>query len=140
MKYTSFLLLGCTLWFSACKNEQSGESSTKTDTVQKPVTKYPAGDKIFFPSGKLQMAGKVINGKRQGVWSSWYESGAKNSEAGFRNDMFDGPYQVWYENGKLRMQGQHKSDKQVGIWYFFDEQTGDTIKVVDFDKNPNAYQ
>lgn len=129
------LVLAAALFMASCnegKSDATKNESAKKES-KKPLTKYPPGDKVFFPTGELQMAGKTTGGKRNGLWSSWYKSGKRNSEAYFQNDQMQGDYRVWYENGQLRIEGEYKNDLEIGTWYFYGEK-GDTLKVVDFDK------
>jgi len=127
------VLLATLAGLAACNADKkvNGDNATEGQKKNK-LGKYPQSEKVFFPSGELQMAGKMTKGKRNGPWSSWFKNGQQNSEASFVNDKMHGPYTVWYENGNVRIQGHYEMDKEIGIWYFFHE-NGDTAKVVNFD-------
>ena len=49
----------------------------------------------YYPSGKLEFTGNMINGKKQGEWK-WF-----------------------FENGKLSLLGKYLADKEVGEWKWF---------------------
>jgi hypothetical protein len=49
----------------------------------------------YYPSGKLEFTGTMINGKKQGEWK-WF-----------------------FENGKLSLSGKYLADKEVGEWKWF---------------------
>lgn len=49
----------------------------------------------YYPSGKLEFSGTMINGKKHGEWK-WF-----------------------FENGKLSLLGKYLADKEVGEWKWF---------------------
>ena len=46
--------------------------------------------------------GKMKNGKKDGLWTSWYENGQKESEETFKDGKRDGLGTWWYENGQKK--------------------------------------
>lgn len=128
------LLLLCLVIANAFSCAEADSPKTKKETKKSTGTgKFPQAEKIFFPDGALQCAGKLVNGKREGTWTSWFHNGAMNSSVSFRGDKMDGEYTVWYENGQVRIHGRYDLDKEIGVWHFMSEK-GDTVQTVDFDK------
>ena len=39
----------------------------------------------YHPNGKLKVKGMLVNGKEEGLWTEWYETGQKKSEGTFKN-------------------------------------------------------
>ncbi len=118
---------------AACNGGLNSAEKEKADSAATKKSKpFVPREKEFYPSGAIQMAGKVEEGKRQGPWASWFENGNRQSEAIFRDGEMDGAYSVFWENGQFRIQGQWKMGKEIGTWYFFDEK-GDTSAVKKFD-------
>ena len=69
--------------------------------------------------------GKLLNGKKEGKWVSYYNSnGRKKYEHSFKNGEWDGLIQSWYENGQKESEGTYKDGKEDGemtAWYQQDE-------------------
>lgn len=86
-----------------------------------------------YENGQIQMQGMMKNGKREGLWKSFYEDGTPWSQTTFKEGKKDGPTTTWYENGKKRYEGNYKNDSESGIWKYYDEK-GVFIKDFDYDK------
>ncbi len=123
---------------AAQKNEQQ---KGKTDSV-KAISKQSAvkdtlvkdGESLtFFDNGKLKFRGMMKNGKRDGLWSSFYESGGKWSETTFTEGIKNGKTTTWFENGQMRYDGFYTNDNESGKWTFWDEK-GKVLQAVDYDK------
>jgi len=75
----------------------------------------------FFPEEKKYIEGKYDEQQRRdGVWTSWFENGNKNSQGKYVNGTLHGKYRVWHANGKLFYKGQYDMGRQVGVWEFYD--------------------
>ena len=75
----------------------------------------------FFPGEKKYIEGKYdTEALRNGVWTSWYENGNKNSQQKYVNGKEDGKYRVWHSNGKLFIKGKYKMGQKTGVWKFYD--------------------
>jgi antitoxin component YwqK of YwqJK toxin-antitoxin module len=64
--------------------------------------------------------GVFKNGKRNGLETTWYESGKKLSESNFKNGERDGLITGWYENGNKIETYHFKNDQLNGEqtkWY-----------------------
>ena len=95
------------------------------DTVQN-------GEEIKnYKNGAKRIRGMMKDGKRQGVWKSWYEDGTQWSETTFKDGKKDGATTTWYENGKKRYQGFYTNDTESGKWEYWDE-NGKFIESKDF--------
>lgn len=86
-----------------------------------------------YDNGIIQMKGDYRNGKRNGLWQSWYPSGTLWSETTFKAGLKDGPTVTYYENGTTRYRGFYKSDERSGNWKIFDE-SGKLQKEIDYSK------
>ena len=77
----------------------------------------------FHPNGQIKISGiNDDNGKRTGLWQSFYENGIKWSESYYVNGKRDGHSITFFPNGKVRYIGEYKNDKQIGEWEFYDEE------------------
>ena len=90
-------------------------------TVNEAGFRDKVHEKHFHPNGAISMEGPMLNGKRQGVWKSWYTNGIQWSQNDYENGLRNGKTFSWYENGNLRYEGQYENDKQVGFWQVYDE-------------------
>ena len=116
---------------------------TYADGKPKKVEEYitnDMGNKVlyketyYFPGEKKYISGTYDDTKeRNGLWTSWYESGQKNSEQKYINGKEDGQYNVWHPNGKPWIKGKYNMGKEVGVWSFHDT-LGNIVKEINFDK------
>jgi hypothetical protein len=140
-----FLILLVSSFF-ACKNnsEPEKETSVAKRGFEKPVSHLPAQEttpdtgsypKIsiddpvnvvdgehtqYYPSGKVKAKGSYKNGKRDGHWVVFFESGVLWTECIYKEGVKDGMSAVYYSNGKKRYEGEYRNDKRVGEWSYYD--------------------
>jgi len=115
---------------------------TYADGKPKKVEEYVTddnGNKIlykethYFPNEKKYISGTYNDVQlRNGVWTSWYENGQKNSEQNYIDGKEDGVYNVWHPNGNQYIKGKYEMGVKVGIWTFHDE-SGKVMKEENFD-------
>lgn len=58
--------------------------------------------------------GNYIDGKKEGVWKSYYPGGALLSEITYTNDRKEGPAKIYYEDGTVAEEGFWKHNKWTG--------------------------
>jgi antitoxin component YwqK of YwqJK toxin-antitoxin module len=112
------------------------------DGTPKKVEEYITndnGEKIlykethYFSGEKKYISGTYNNSRqRNGVWTSWYENGKKNSEQNYINGQEDGEYNVWHPNGKQYIKGKYKMGQEIGVWSFYDT-LGKVMKEINFE-------
>jgi hypothetical protein len=93
-----------------------------------------------YPNGVLKISGTSVDGKRDGLWESFYENGYKWSEVEYKMGAKHGDIVVFYKNGMMRYQGRYDDDDRAGIWTFYDT-LGISVKRVDMDEvrmNPDT--
>lgn len=75
---------------------------------------------IWFKNGLVQQKG-VFNqeGKRKGLWVSWYEDGQKKASGHYRNNFKEGAWTVWYQNGRRMQKGYYQQDSKEGVWIYW---------------------
>ncbi len=86
-----------------------------------------------YKNGNVEMQGMMKNGKRDGLWKSFYDDGTPWSKTTFKDGIKNGPTTTWYENGKIRYEGSYENDSEKGVWKYYDEK-GNFIKTFDYDK------
>ncbi|MCO6501177.1 MAG: hypothetical protein J5I47_12485 [Vicingus serpentipes] len=87
--------------------------------------------KAFFENGQFKMGGKLLKGKREGMWKAYFEDGKLQSEGEFEGGVRMGIGKVYYPNGQLMYEGQYENDKAIGHWKFYNEE-GKLTKEKDF--------
>jgi len=119
------------LVFSAtsCRFEHKVIEDTYSDGSPKRVCIYKGRgenremirETTYYENKQMQMDGEFRDGKRNGIWVSWYMNGKKWSEGAFRNGKSEGRRVTYFENGKVRYEGEYKNDRRIGKWRFYDE-------------------
>jgi antitoxin component YwqK of YwqJK toxin-antitoxin module len=123
--------------FSACQAPYQEPIATETEIVDiwdngraKTVRLYAEIDGereaireiYYYSDGAKNLEGPLLNGKREGLWKSWYEDGSLWSEGQFRNGMRQGPAVVYYPNGQKMLEGHYTDNERTGLWRSWDEE------------------
>ena len=115
-----------------------GEELAYAPNSQVPYTGWT---NRMFDNGQVKSLAHYEDGKNEGVWTSWYESGQKMSDmqwdgigiaSGFETEYHkngqksyeghvkdgerEGPWTWWYENGQKKMEGHYKDGWLEGLW------------------------
>ncbi len=107
----------------------SGKPKEQTVFVKKNGKKEVFGFQELHENGQIKMGGQFdANGKRTGLWESFYEDGKPWSIGEYENGVEIGGKKTWYPNGKIRYQGQMRNGKPFGQWIFYDESGKKTNK------------
>ncbi|MBS2099223.1 toxin-antitoxin system YwqK family antitoxin [Carboxylicivirga linearis] len=77
----------------------------------------------FYADGKkLMESGKMVNGLRQGIWLTYYETNqAIFQESSYVNGHLTGEVKFYYESGQLFSSGRMNNDLREGEWIWFYE-------------------
>lgn len=119
-----------TLFLFSCTDGEKERNKNEEDPL---LRKDSSGQELVrYPNGNKKMTGRYRDGKRHGVWTSWYKDGSKKSELRFQHGKRHGFYQTWYKNGNLRYNGAYHHGERTGTWKYFD-QKGELIKTQKFD-------
>lgn len=57
---------------------------------------------LYYELGQLKSKGMLVDGKRDGIWISYYPSGVKNASEAYRQGALWGKCIYYYPNGKLK--------------------------------------
>ncbi len=148
MTRTSLYIL-CLAIISACSgnNEQNGaptgmerDSSEKTITSDKqPGVRFAMQDsiglsttaadegidiqngpvKLLYPNGTIRVEGQMKDGKRHGIWTSYYKDGTKWSVNNYVLGELNGVSLSYYPNESVRFVGEYTHGKRSGTWKFY---------------------
>ena len=64
-------------------------------------------------SGKKNDEGILLNGKKDGLWTKWYENGQKDIEETYKDGKRDGLGTYWYENGQKKTEVTYKDGESI---------------------------
>lgn len=68
-------------------------------------------DTVFFNDGKVQGIGTLINGQKNGKWTTYFDTGSIESEGHYKNNKRTGKW-IWYhDNGVLCSKEKYKNNK-----------------------------
>lgn len=75
---------------------------------------------IINSAGGIQLRGKSINGKKEGVWKLYYENGNLQDSVFFKDDLLNGSLYSWYSSGQLKSVKSFKKGKFDGYTVFYE--------------------
>ncbi len=59
------------------------------------------------------------NGKKNGKFLEFYETGELKIEGSYSNNLKNGVWKVYYKKGKIKEKGKYNNGEKVGIWKIF---------------------
>lgn len=74
---------------------------------------YNGGCYGLFSTGELGFKGKIVNGKKEGMWKYWYSSGAPKRESEYANNRKNGMTYYWHKNGVKSKEIKYINNKNV---------------------------
>ena len=143
----TFFLSAICISFFACENKSQNPvaDNPKLDTMRSGVVSSTIildsaasvvsdGEEIIrFKNGVIKMRGMKKDGKREGLWKSWYENGSPWSETTFKEGKKNGKTITWYDNEQKRYEGFYTDDTESGKWKYWNEK-GELVTEKDYDK------
>ena len=65
--------------------------------------------------------GKIKSGKREGIFTYWYENGRKKSECNYVEDKENGLHKYWYDSGVIRWETEYLYGLVNGVFKSYDQ-------------------
>ncbi len=87
--------------------------------------------KAWYPNGQVYTNGAFVDGREDGVWTTFYLDGRKEAEWGMKLGAWDGPETRWHPNGQKAMHGVWVAGRQTGFFTKYDEE-GKIIGEIDY--------
>ena len=115
---TLLLIVGCSkepINYETTLVERDGVYFTK-DT-NKP---YSAPVFSLYKDGEKKEDGNIKDGKKDGLWNTWYGNGQKRYEKTYKEGKEDGRWNQWYRNGQKKSEETYKDGELDGLlttWY-----------------------
>jgi len=85
---------------------------------------------FWYLSGKEDMKGNYLLGKKTGAWTKWWENGNRQSQGEFRDGLMEGLWTDWYDNGRKAQESTWDNGRQTGETKIFDRNTGQLIQQI----------
>lgn len=123
--FSGIVLFSCSNEPAVTENKNIHTDTLTSDFVFTSKTDSIIGDGEYvkyYKSGVVEIRGTMKDGKREGLWKSWYEDGSPWSETNFANGKKNGRTISWYDNEVKRYEGFYIDDKESSTWTFWDEQ------------------
>lgn len=81
--------------------------------------------KYIYDTDQPRETGRITNGKKEGIWTTYYRNGNIESKGSYSNGEKKGEWNEYHENGKLKEEGSYLNDKKVSTWntYYDDGST-----------------
>jgi antitoxin component YwqK of YwqJK toxin-antitoxin module len=131
MKTLSILLL---LLLISCSQKEDNIPVEKITSVDKTSKSVTDGEFIeYHPNGNIKAKGVLKNGKRTGIWTSYFVNGEVQSESKFDKGELNGKTAAYYPNGNVQYMGLYINNEKDDNWFFYRED-GSYIKEVLFKK------
>ena len=114
----------CSFTNSVPGKSEGGLSAAKlVERMDRVLVKPPAdftGDWItYWVNGQTNFDSHYLNGKLNGVNTSYYPNGAISDVASRRDGVLDGEATAYYSSGKIQSKGQYRAGAQVGRWIWY---------------------
>ena len=130
MKIATWMSLGLVLGLAiGCRPDPDTPTRTTTeswpDGRDKSVEVTRADTLVerlgYHENGQLSVRGGFADGKRHGVWNSYFDSGMPWSQAGYKYGVPHGEYITYHPNGETAIEGVFEDGVRAGLWRFYDE-------------------
>ena len=109
MKHIVTIILSICILFGCKQPEIKKIVSSYKNGNPEIVTYFPKKDdsltyrkEFFYESGKQSYIGNIIQGKKDGIWTWWYENGNKKDQCKYVDGFYVDTVYHWYENGQLQ--------------------------------------
>ena len=73
----------------------------------------------YYDEGQLSSKGNYKNGYSDGPWFYYHSNGQLSSKGNYKNGYSDGPWFHYYSNGQLQIKGNYKDGKKEGPWVYY---------------------
>ncbi|WP_299669829.1 hypothetical protein [uncultured Polaribacter sp.] len=131
MNYESFFTILCIVFFSIFKTsaqekiwfDANWNITTKKNAVYYRLVADHKSKKQqiidYYISGKKAKEYFFVEGKENGKYAEFYNSGELRITGNFENGFREGIWKTYYKNGKIKEKGKYKVGEKVGVWKTF---------------------
>jgi antitoxin component YwqK of YwqJK toxin-antitoxin module len=103
-----------------CSSESENIVNEIDPAIESPAKDITDGEFIeYHPNGNIKTKGLLKNGKRTGVWTSYFVSGKVQSESKFDKGKLNGKTATYYPNGNVQYMGLYINNEKDDNWFFY---------------------
>lgn len=83
--------------------------------------KFTGVYKEYFNNDSEKLKSEVFmnNGRKEGIYKSYWENGQIHEEINYIDDRKNGIYKSYRENGKLWSEGNYINDRRIGVYRLY---------------------
>jgi len=112
---------GCGKEIEVVKEEEGDiEYEVYRDETNNKPTKH-GYYKVYHPNKSYKVVGKFKDGKQDGKWVSYNETGQIILESNYKDGKLEGKVVGYYENGQVKEEGNYKDGEKDGKWSWYYE-------------------
>jgi antitoxin component YwqK of YwqJK toxin-antitoxin module len=76
-------------------------------------------EKTYYPNGKLESTGTLINGKKNGTWVYYFENGNVSRKINFKDDLEDGLVKTFFPDNKRNEEIFYSNGNVDSLYRFY---------------------
>jgi len=116
---------------ASCSNQKTETIKDASGNIQKEYEYYENehGAKVkngvcktFLPGGELEEISNYIDGKQNGLMTTFYKSGSPYIEVMLKDDIKHGEGKVYYENGEISIIANYKEGEKDGVYKVYNDE------------------
>ena len=109
-----------TLVFIGCSSDSENIANEIDPAIESPSKVIADGNFIEYHSnGTIKTKGLLKNGKRTGIWTSYFVNGKIQSESKYKKGILNGKTAAYYPNGNVQYMGLYIGDNKDDSWFFY---------------------
>jgi hypothetical protein len=104
------------------KDESSAVTLQLSDLLEEDGLFYYPKDAEYPFTGEVNAGlerGQIKDGKREGIWSSFYGNEQLARKGEFKEGKRNGPWSFYFENGQLARRGEFQNGQEEGPWIYY---------------------
>lgn len=104
------------VWFQISGIPFTGEIKSKSTSGWMVEGKKHGLWTEYWENGQVNSSGEYVNGRQDGFWVRYWESGNLRDKGNYIDGRRDGLWVRYWGNGELRDEGVYKDGKKEGKW------------------------
>ena len=94
---------------------------------------------IWNEDGQKKFERSYKDGKKDGVWSWWFDNGQIESIKNYKAGKLDGEFTDWVKNGNMFSKGSYKNNQSHGLWTYWNNKNQKT-EIREYDNGKLIYK